>query len=303
MAGSLKTALVANILIAVMKFILGGLSGSKAMISEGYHSVADSFNQLLLVFGISRSKKAPDITHQFGYAKNQFFWSFIVAIIIFGISGTIAFIEGLEIIKHPDEHELHPEYMVISIIALLIAIALEGYAFSIAYKEAIKYKEATGQPTLLGALNEMQDPVLNSVLAEDFLALIGLVVALVGITLTSVLGMPIIDGYTSLIIGIILGLGGLILARENKTYLIGIAVNPKTQALIKERVLANIEVKELQNMKTMLLGPKKMILALEIEFKEEYENTHIGELIDRIEKDLEDNFEQLEASKIFIEAQ
>lgn len=197
------------------------------MIAEGYHSAADSFNQLLLTFGIRRSHKEPDITHQFGYKKSQFFWSFVVAIFIFGISGTIAFLEGLEIILHPNNHHVEQEHFIWSIIVLLVAILLEGYALRAAYKEAKEFKKETCCDSLIEALGEKQDPVFLSLLTEDSLALIGLLVALCGVSLTHFTELPIIDGITSLLIGLILMTGGLFLAYYNQTYLIGRAVRHK----------------------------------------------------------------------------
>ena len=303
MAGtSLKAALLVNIAIAIIKFIVGIISNSKAMIAEGYHSAADSFNQLLLTFGIRRSHKEPDVTHQFGYKKSQFFWSFVVAVLIFGISGTIAFLEGFEIILHPESHHVNHDHFFWTILVLGVAIILEGYAFKTAYNEAKKYKEETKCDSIIEALGDKQDPVLLSLLTEDTLALVGLVVALCGVSLTHVTELSRLDGLTSLIIGLILMTGGLLLAYYNQTYLIGRSINPKTQKKIKDIVNSNSNVKNIQEMKTMMLGPHDLILALDILFKQEA-RSDIASITDEIEEDLIKEIPMLKKNKIFIEAQ
>lgn len=304
MAGaSLKAALIVNFVIGVVKSIAAFFTMSSAMFSEALHSFADTFNQILLALGINRSKKKPDLEHPFGYAKVQFFWAFVVAVLIFGISGTIAFIHGLEIILHPEVHHLEEGLFGWNIAVLLIAIVLEAFALKTAYGEAKEYQERLGSETLGEALEEMQDPVLLSLLVEDTLALAGLVIAFIGVIITEVTGLAIIDGYTSLAIGIVLGAGGLLLAKENKVYLVGRSVNTKTQEQIREIVNSFEEVDNIDNMKTMLLGPKDMILTLDIDFKKEFENTQIGAVIDKIENKLAKEFKALSPEKIFIEAQ
>ena len=149
----------------------------------------------------------------------------------------------------------------------------------------------------------MQDPVLLSLLTEDTLALVGLVVAFVGVTITYITDNPIIDGYTSLMIGIILMVGGLLLAKENQTYLIGKAVTHRTQVVIKEVVESHEGIQELKSMKTMLLGPKDMILALDVVFTEETEKGDLAEDIDKLERELIAAVPDLIPEKIFIEAQ
>ncbi len=300
---SLKNALIANLVIALIKFVVGFFSGSAAMISEGIHSLADSFNQILLGLGIKGSKKKADLEHQFGYAKRQFFWAFVVAILIFGVSGTIAFLEGLKIILNPEEHEIKADKLYLNLIVLFAAMLLEGFAFKTAYGEAKKFQKESGEKSVLKALDKMQDPVLSSIFAEDALALIGLIIAFIGISLTSILEMPIIDGYTSMAIGLVLGTGGLVLAKENKTYLIGRAVNLETQEDISKEINSFEEVEKIKTLRTMLLGPKEMILAVDIEFKTEFEDDHLAEVIDKIENHLSELFEQLSPDKIFIEIQ
>ncbi len=300
MAGSsLKAALFVNLIIGIMKMFVGLLTASAAMVAEAYHSFADTFNQILLALGIRRSKRSPDLEHPFGYQKETFFWSFVVAVLIFSISGVLALNEGIHKLgEHKSEHD--NDGFIWNIVVLAGAIVLEFYAFRTAYKEAQEYKELTQSDSIFEALDEMQDPVLLSLLTEDSLALVGLSVALVGVSVTYVTEDPFYDGLTSIFIGVILIIGGLLLARENKTYLIGKAVADKTKIQIDEIVTKHESVEKLISRKTMLLGPKDMILALDVLFKE---NADEPAEIDKLEAKLVSEIPHLTPGKIFIEAQ
>lgn len=282
-----------------MKGIVGVLTMSAAMLAEAYHSFADTFNQIILALGIRNSMKAPDLEHPFGYQKNQFFWSFVVAVLIFGISGSLAFTEGFKIVLNPDDHHINRDLFGWNILVLGIAIVLEFIAFRTAFAEAKDYKEKMGTDSIIEALDEMQDPVLLSLLTEDTLALIGLIVALVGVVITIITNNPLIDGFTSLLIGLILMIGGLLLARENKTYLIGKAVTKRIQEVIKNTIEGHPGIVSLTSMKTMLLGPKDYIVALDVVFEEGDD----AKFTDSLEKALIKAVPDLEAGKIFIESQ
>lgn len=307
MAGtSLVAALVVNFTIGVIKTIVGLITGSGAMISEAYHSFADTFNQILLALGIKRSAREPDLTHPFGYSKVQFFWSFVVAILIFGISGTLAFYEGIKILTSEEGHDLRQDLIFWNLLVLGVAIILEAYAWKTAYNEAKRFQEEMEIDNLMEALDEKQDPVLISLLVEDSLAMVGLVIAFVGTVLTSVLHNEMIDGITSLFIGIVLMTGGLLLAKYNKTYLVGRSVSNVIQKQIKDIVNGFEGIKRIKEMKTMLLGPNDMIVALDLVFTDEARNTGvkgIADDIDRLEKLLSDAIEPLTPNKIFIESQ
>lgn len=300
MAGSsLKAALLVNLVIGIMKMFVGLATASAAMVSEAYHSFADTFNQILLALGIRRSKQSPDLEHPFGYQKESFFWSFVVAVLIFGVSGLLALNEGIHKLGEPhSEHD--NDGFIWNIVVLLLAIILEGYAFRTAYNEAKEYKELTNSDSIFEALDEMQDPVLLSLLTEDSLALVGLSVALVGVTVTYLTENPFYDGLTSIFIGVILIIGGLLLAKENKTYLIGKSVANKTKILIDKIINEHSTVEKLISRKTMLLGPKDMILALDVKF---LEDVNEPEEIDKLEAKLVAEIPHLTPEKIFIEAQ
>ncbi|MFV2015917.1 MAG: cation diffusion facilitator family transporter [Candidatus Heimdallarchaeota archaeon] len=300
MAGaSLKVALIVNFTIGVMKMFVGILTASAAMISESYHSFADTFNQILLAVGIRLSRRSPDLEHPFGYRKNQFFWSFIVGILLFGMSGILALITGFEKIRANEE--FHGDNFIWNIVVLVVAIGLEFFAFRTAYKEAQKYKKLTESDSIMQAIDEMQDPVLLALLVEDSLALIGLTVALIGVVITYISENTFYDGLTSIFIGIILIVGGLLLARENQNYLIGKSVTDKTKLVINDIVTGFESVETLLSRKTMLLGPKDMILTLDVIFKNDVEDLTVE--IDKLEAKLIEAIPYLTANKIFIEAQ
>ena len=302
MAGaSLQAALLVNLAIGFIKMIVGLFTQSAAMISEAIHSFADTLNQILLAFGIRRSKKYPDPEHPFGYSKVQFFWAFIVAILIFGISGTLAFQHGLEIILNPHGHHIELDKIGWNILVLVCAMFLEFLALRTAYSEAKTFKDKFQTPTILQAIDDMQDPVLLSLLVEDSLALVGLSIAFIGTMLTLITQQPIIDGYTSMVIGLVLMVGGLLLARENKTYLVGKAVSDQILNQIKSILKDQTEIVSIKSIKTMLLGPSDMILALDLTFKQTVENP--ASVIDKIEKQLAENIDHLTPEKIFIEIQ
>lgn len=300
---SLYAALFANFMLGVTKLAAGLFSGSAAMIAEAYHSFADSFNQLLLWFGIRRSNKQPDPTHPFGYQKVQFFWAFVVAVLIFGISGTLAFMEGLERLQHPHAEGLDRNHLLLNLGVLTIGILLESFSTWTALKEVKRFKEKAKSEDLLDALDEMQDPVLVSIFVEDLLALAGLAIAFIGTLIAFATHDPFWDGATSMVIGVLLMVGGLLLARENKRYLIGKSVHPKLFEKIENTVREFEGLKKIHGIKTMLLGPKDIILALDLEFTDEVEKGDLSAHIDMLEEKLVKRFKFLDKGKIFIEVQ
>ncbi|RMG37038.1 MAG: cation diffusion facilitator family transporter [Methanobacteriota archaeon] len=300
---SLYAAMFANFMLGVTKLVAGVLSGSAAMIAEAYHSFADTFNQILLWVGIRRSYKKPDRSHPFGYQKVQFFWAFVVAILIFGISGTLAFNEGLHRLQSGDHEPLDSTHLLWNLLVLGIGILLESFSSWTALKEVKAFQKKMKSEDLLDALDEMQDPVLLSVFVEDLLALAGLVIAFVGTLLSFFLHDPFWDGLTSMVIGLLLMVGGLLLARENKRYLIGKSVHPTLFEKIKDAVGEFKGLKEIHDIKTMLLGPNDIILALDLEFNDEIERGDLAEHIDKLEEELISRFGFLKKEKIFIEVQ
>ncbi len=300
---SLTTALVSNTTVTIMKFVVGFLTGSTTMIAEGAHSIADIINQLLLRRGKKRSKIAPDLSHPFGYSKSQFFWAFIVGMLIFSIAGLWAFFRGINILLSPEEHVLDQNLFVWNLVVLGLAIALESYALYTAFYEVRAFKEKYKSKSIAEAISEMQDPVNLSLLTEDSLALFTLIIAMIGTSITYVTKESIYDGITTIVIGVVLMIGGGLLAIENKEYLIGKAVSKRFQDEIREIVESHEGVESIQLMRTMLLGANDMILTLDLVFTPEAEKGDIAELIDHIEEELSSKIEKLSKDKIFIEAQ
>ena len=300
---SLTTALVSNTTVTIMKFVVGFLTGSTTMIAEGAHSIADIINQLLLRRGKKRSKIAPDLSHPFGYSKSQFFWAFIVGMLIFSIAGLWAFFRGINILLSPEEHVLDQNLFVWNLVVLGLAIALESYALYTAFYEVRAFKEKYKSKSIAEAISEMQDPVNLSLLTEDSLALFTLIIAMIGTSITYVTKESIYDGITTIVIGVVLMIGGGLLAIENKEYLIGKAVSKRFQDEIREIVESHEGVGSIQLMRTMLLGANDMILTLDLVFTPEAEKGDIAELIDHIEEELSSKIEKLSKDKIFIEAQ
>ncbi len=300
---SLTTALVSNTTVTIMKFVVGILTGSTTMIAEGAHSIADIINQLLLRRGKKRSKIAPDLSHPFGYSKSQFFWAFIVGMLIFSIAGLWAFFRGINILLSPEEHVLDQNLFVWNLVVLALAIVLESYALYTAFYEVRAFKEKYKSRSIAEAISEMQDPVNLSLLTEDSLALFTLIIAMIGTSITYVTKESIYDGITTIVIGVVLMIGGGLLAIENKEYLIGKAVSKRFQDEIREIVESHEGVESIQLMRTMLLGANDMILTLDLVFTPEAEKGDIAELIDHIEEELSSKIEKLSKDKIFIEAQ
>ncbi|MGI9451618.1 MAG: cation diffusion facilitator family transporter, partial [Geminicoccaceae bacterium] len=217
-ASSSKTviyaALIGNGLIAITKFIAAAFTGSAAMLSEAVHSVVDTGNQGLLLYGIKRSNRPPDDRHPFGYGMELYFWAFVVAILIFAGGAGISIYHGVEKILHP-----HPvENAYVNYIVLALAMVFEAFAWWVAFRA---FQVAKGKLGYFEAVRRSKDPALFTVLFEDSAAMLGLIVAMVGIALGQWLDMPILDGVASVLIGVILAVTAALLAYEAKGLLIG----------------------------------------------------------------------------------
>jgi cation diffusion facilitator family transporter len=217
---TLLIAFAANLGIAVSKFVAAAFTGSSAMLTEGVHSVVDSSNQLLLIWGRRQARKPADDRHPFGYGRELYFWSFVVAVMVFALGAGVSVYEGVI-------HILHPEEAVSPYIAygvLLVAFLLEGGSTWAAFKE---FREAKGPLGWFEAVRRSKDPPAFIVLLENGAAMAGLVVAAIGLMLSELTGNPFFDGAASVLIGIILGLTAFLLAVESKALLIGEAAEPE----------------------------------------------------------------------------
>ena len=285
-------AFTANLLIAVIKFIAAGITGSSAMLSEGIHSLVDTGNTGLLLFGDYRSKKKATPSHPFGYGRELYFWSLVVAISLFAVGGGMSIYEGILHIQHP-EHIEDPfwNYIVIG-----IAFLLSGGSLFVAVK---KFVEDNPGKSFLKAIKESKDPGTFSILFEDAADILGLIVAFLGVYLGHTLHNPYIDGAASIVIGVILSSLSLMLAFETKSLLIGESAD---QALIDKLVLTVKEnpcVIHVRSPLTLHFGPKDILLALDIQFDPNLSMNELAINIDKIENELREKYPEIK--RIYIE--
>lgn len=287
-------ALIGNSLIAITKFFAATYTGSSAMLSEAIHSVVDTGNQGLLLYGLKKAKKPADEKHPFGYGMELYFWTFVVAILIFAVGSGITFYEGVHKIMNPEP----VKSVFINYIVLSAAIVFEGVAWYIAFKE---FKKTKGSRGYLKAVRMSKDPAIFTVLFEDTAAMMGLIVALVGIYLSDTLNMPVIDGMVSIIIAIILALTAAFLAYESKGLLIGEGASKKTVDAIRDMVTEHKNINDINEILTMHLGPQDILLTLSIDFDDHLTAVEIEKIISKLDKDIKTKFPAVK--RIFIEAE
>jgi len=267
-------AMAGNGLIAVTKFFAASVTGSSAMLSEGIHSLVDTGNQGLLLYGMHKANRPADNAHPFGYGAELYFWAFVVAILIFSIGSGISIYEGVH--KVMDPHVVTDP--TINYIVLGLAMIFEGFAWWIAFKE---FKAVKGNRSLVQAVRDSKDPTIFTVLFEDSAAMLGLVVAFVGIYLAQYLNMPALDGVASIVIGVILAITAMLLAYETKGLLIGEAAAPEMVEAITSLVNEAEGVDVLNEIRTLHRGPNDVLLAVSIDFKD---NITVGKLENTIYK-------------------
>jgi cation diffusion facilitator family transporter len=272
---SIYSALAANLLIAVTKFIAGFVSNSAAMVSEGVHSTVDTINELLLLYGIHQSRKPPDALRPFGYGKELYFWSFIVSILIFGLGGGISIYQGILHIIHPQENG-DPFW---SYIVLACSFVFEGTSFLIALKE---FNKLRGDKGLWQAIHISKDPTNFVVLFEDGAAVIGLTIVFVCLWLGHRLDNPYLDGFASVLVGLILIAVSMILARESRSLLMGEGIAPATQEKMKELIEKDPAVVTVLHFLSTYQAPETVVLMMIVAFKKELNAREMNEAIDRI---------------------
>ena len=286
------TALGANLLIAITKFIAAFFTGSSAMISEGIHSLVDTSNEVLLLFGIKKSKKPADEGRPFGYGKELYFWAFIVSILIFGIGGGISFYEGVTHIQHPVEIK-NPMW---NYIVLGIAFVFDGISFITAYKE---FNIQRGSRPFWLAVKKSKDPSTFVVLFEDAADLLGLITAFLGVYLGHVFNNPIFDAVASIIIGVILTAVSILLTRESRSLLMGESAGHGTLRAVKEIAEDDPTVREVTSTPSMYLSPEEILLLLCISFHDNCTSPEITEAIQRIRKNIQQKFPAMK--QVFIQ--
>ena len=287
-------ALIGNSLIAISKFIAASYTGSSAMFSEGVHSVVDSGNQLLLLYGVKRSKKPADSNHPFGYGKELYFWSFVVAILIFGLGAGICFYEGIHKISSP-QPVTNP---IINYTVLGLAIIIEGWTCWVA---ATEFKKSKGDLGWVEAIRRSKDPALFTVLFEDTAALLGLLVALISLTLSEFLNLPVLDAIASLIISFILAVTAGLLAFECKGLLTGEGAREEVVKGINQIIDESHGIKHVNEVLTLHLGPEDILLNVSLDFEDNLSSGEVEEAISSLESRIKGMFP--EVRRVFIEAQ
>ena len=267
-------ALAGNALIAVTKFFAASITGSSAMLSEGVHSLVDTGNQGLLLYGMKKAAQPADEKHPFGYGAELYFWAFVVAILIFALGSGISIYEGIQKILEP--HEMSDP--TINYIVLGAAIIFEGVAWTIAYRE---FKIVKGSRSFMQEVRDSKDPTVFTVLFEDTAAMLGLIVAMIGIYLAHALAIPALDGVASIVIGVILAVTAMLLAYETKGLLIGESASPEIVEAIKVLIGDVKGVDRLNEIRTLHRGPNDVLLALSIDFKN---NLTVGKVENEIYK-------------------
>ncbi|MGH3344714.1 MAG: cation diffusion facilitator family transporter [Carbonactinosporaceae bacterium] len=251
---AIVAALAANLGIAVSKFVAFLLSGSASMLAESLHSVADSGNQGLLLLGGRRARRSATAEHPFGYGRDRYFYAFVVSVVLFTLGGLFALYEGYEKIRHP--HELAEWYWPIGV--LLVAIVMESFSLRTA---VIESNQVRGSQSWVEFVRRAKAPELPVVLLEDLAALIGLMLALAGVSLAALTGNPLWDGVGSMSIGALLVVIAVILAAETKSMLIGEAATRSDIAKIEAALRAEPGVRRIIHMRTMHLGPDELLVA------------------------------------------
>ena len=291
---TIYAALGANLLIAATKFTAAFFSGSSSMLSEAIHSVVDSGNELLLLLGISKSKKPADENHPFGHGKELYFWTLIVSVLLFGLGGGMSVYEGIT-------HILEPEPVkdtTLNYVILGASFLFEGISFVIGVRDFLKQPHQ--QVSFWNKLRLSKDPGFFVVIYENAADLAGLLIAAAGIFLSNYFHNPLIDGIASILIGIVLALVAIILITESRNLLIGESARSYMVKSIHELVINDSNVKATRRPLTMQMSPDVVLLAIDVAFKPGLDGAAIVQAINKIEKEIRHQFP--EVKHLFVEA-
>ncbi|AZO56985.1 MULTISPECIES: cation diffusion facilitator family transporter [unclassified Mesorhizobium] len=287
-------ALAGNLAIALTKFAAAFFTGSSAILSEGVHSLVDTGNGALLLYGMHRAARPADRTHPLGHGRELYFWSFIVALLVFALGAGVSFYEGIIHIMAPEP----VANVKVNYIVLALSFLFEGSSWLVALKEFRKQK---GRQGWLRALQSSKDPSVYTVLFEDSAALLGLTVAFAGILAAEIFEMPELDGAASIGIGLILGATAIFLARESKGLLIGEPASPEVQRKVLAIVQQDPAVQRANGVLTVHMGPEEIVAALSIEFEDHLAAPEIEACVERIEARLKK--EMPEIARLFVKPQ
>jgi cation diffusion facilitator family transporter len=266
-------ALLANIGIAITKFIAAAFSGSASMFAEGIHSMADSGNQVLLIIGGKRAKRAATAAHPFGYGRSRYIYAFMVSIVLFSIGGMFSILEGVEKLSHP--HELEMVWLPLTVLG--VAIILESFSLRTALHEA---KKERGKQSLVKFIRHAKSPELPVVILEDIAALLGLILAFAGVGLTVITHNPIWDAIGTLAIGGLLVIVAIVLGLETSSLLVGEGATAEDTGKIRKALEGATGVKSIIHMKTLYLGPDELMVAAKIGIDGKATGAEVAALID-----------------------
>jgi len=283
---TLVVALLANLGIAVSKFFAAWITGSSAMLTEGVHSVVDSTNQLLLMWGRSAAKRPADKLHPFGYGRELYFWSFVVAVLVFSLGAGVSVYEGIIHIAHP-EPAVSP---VVAYAVLLVAFLLEGWSTLEAFQE---FKKAKGRTGWFKAIRTSKDPPAFIVLLENGAAMAGIVAAAVGLLLSQLTHSPFYDGAASVVIGIILGFTALLLAYESKGLLIGESADPVLVEHLRDLACDQPGVVGVGDVLTLHSSPDQVTVMMNVDFRDSILAGEVERVVCKIEDEARERWPQV----------
>jgi cation diffusion facilitator family transporter len=275
---TLVIALVANLGIAVSKFAAAAITGSSAMLTEGVHSVVDSTNQLLLMWGRRQAKKPPDKYHPLGYGRELYFWSFIVAVLVFALGAGVSIYEGIIHIAHP-EPAVSP---IVAYVVLLTAFLLEGWSTLEAFNE---FKAAKGNFGWFEAIVRSKDPPSFIILLENGAAMAGIVAAAIGVFLAQLTGDPFYDGAASIVIGAILGLTSMLLAYESKGLLIGEAADPELVEGLRDLICSKKGIVGVGHVLTIHSSPDQITAMVNVDFDDSITAGDVERIVREVERE------------------
>jgi cation diffusion facilitator family transporter len=285
-------ALAANVAIAATKFAVAAVTGSSAMLSEGIHSLVDSGNSVLLLIGVRRSQQPASPAHPFGHGKELYFWSLIVAVLIFGVGGGFSVYEGIQHVRNPNALEdAHWNYIV-----LAAAAVFESISFAIAWRQ---FSRERGDTPFWQALHASKDPATYTVLAEDGAALVGLGIAALGVFFSHQLDMPRLDGVASIAIGVLLAGVAVLLVRESRGLLIGEGIKPETARGIQAIAQAEHGVQQVGPILSMYVGAEDVLVTFDLAFTSDIPAEDVAAAIRRIEREIRAKYPKVR--RIFLE--
>lgn len=297
MAGESRKAVIAatagNLAIAIVKFVAAGLSGSAAMLSEAIHSLVDTGNDALMLYGIRASRKPADDEHPFGYGHELYFWTLVVGILFFAVGGGMSILNG---IMHVVNGTL-PEASVWNYAVIGVAVVFEGISWYFGFHAFRAEQRGRG---IVETIQTSKDPTTFSVLLEDSAALIGLALAFAGVYLSDRLGSPWIDGASSVLIGLLLCAIAIVMVYESKSLLVGEGVGKNTLRELRGLIAADPAVQSIGRLATLYLGPDDVMLAIDVRFQDASPTVDTRHAIARLTRTIKDRYPRIR--HVFIDA-